>query len=409
MSASDDVDKMMSDYREKVLASRTRFQRFVDFFGKIPMPTYFVVMFTGVFLTGSRLNSLDLILRSLVILNSPDLLTGFQRSIFIHLWFIPPIPAEWNSSLLVPGVTSVVVGFTLFIVYFVSRRVAYKQTYYVDLGFLGFFLLGITLLFISPKIFATLYYYYPATLVFLFLAVPTLISIVARKPFTLQHVERIYPPSIRQLDIYRKIHYRVAAFFLIVFIINAAVFYFRFIFPTASPVFTVVFFMVFYFLILAWAFMTHFPGWYRRRVLKTPLKKPLDSLPNRVKIAGALLIIYGQLAFIIGLLLSTTTFTVLAYIIAIALMFSGIGIILVKKWGWYLSIGTLTSQIIIFWLAWGFTPHSLTEWLSSIGTFLATLSFYPPSDSLLSLSLIFTVISTVFLCYLFPKRNYYLL
>lgn len=172
MSASDDVDKMMSEYREKALASRTRFQRFVDFFGKIPMPTYFIVMFTGVFLNGSRLNSLDLLLRSLVVLNSPDPLTGFQQSILIHLWFIPPIPAQWNSSLLVPGVTSVFVGFTLFIIYFISRRVAYKQTYYVDLGFLGFFLLGIILLFTSPKIFATLYYYYPASLVFLFLAVP---------------------------------------------------------------------------------------------------------------------------------------------------------------------------------------------------------------------------------------------
>ncbi|MBS7267517.1 MAG: hypothetical protein KIH10_01620 [Candidatus Freyarchaeota archaeon] len=409
MSASDDVDKMMSDYREKVLASRTRFQRFVDFFGKIPMPTYFIVMFTGVFLNGSRLNSLDLLLRSLIVLNSPDPLTGFQQSILIHLWFIPPIPAEWNSSLLVPGVTSVFVGFTLFIIYFISRRVAYKQTYYVDLGFLGFFLLGIILLFTSPKIFATLYYYYPATLVFLFLVVPALISIVAKKPFTLQHVERIYPPSIRELDIYKKIHYRVATFFLIVFIINAAVFYFRFIFPTASPVFTVVFFMVFYFLILAWAFMTHFPGWYRRRVLKTPLKKPSNPLPSRVKIAGALLIIYGQLTLIFGLMLSTICFTALAYLIALALIISGFGVILVKKWGWYLTIGTLTSQIIIFWLAWAFTPHSLTEWLSSIGTFLATLSFYPPSDSLLSLSLILTAISSVFLCYLFPKRNYYLL
>ncbi|MFB0561496.1 MAG: hypothetical protein ACETWM_09830 [Candidatus Lokiarchaeia archaeon] len=406
----DDVDKMMSDYREKALASRTRFQRFVDIFTMLPMPTYFILMFLGVFSTGTRLTSLDLTLRAYVMSNSSNFLAGFQQSILIHLWFIPTTPAMWNPSLLTPGTTSVLIGFALFAVYFISRRLAYNQIYIIDLSFLSFFLLGIILLFAAPNLFATLYYYYPATLVFALLAIPTFLSIVAKKPFTIQHVERVYPPEIKELDIYRKIHYRIAAFFVIVFVINAAVFYLRFSLPTASPVFTALFFMPFYFLILAWAFMTHFIGWYRRRELKTALEKPPTPLPNLVKIGGALLIIYGQFTLIVSLWMSITiAITALAYIIAIILMLSGVGIILVKKWGWYLTIGGLLSHIGLFWLAWFATPYSLSDWLASIGSFFVTLSFYPPSDNLLFLALIFTVISSVFLCYLFPKRNYYLL
>ncbi len=409
MSAVDDVDKMMIEYREKVLASRTRFQRFVDRFTMVPMPTYFILMFFGVFSTGARLNSLDLILRSYVVLSSSNFLAGLRQSILIHIWFIPTTPAIWNPSLLTPGATSVLVGFALFVVYFISRRLAYNQIYYIDLGFLAFFLLGITLLFAAPSIFATLYYYYPATLVFTFLAISTFISILVRKPFTFQHVERVYPPSIKELDIYKKIHYRIATFFVIVFVINAAVFYFRFLLPTASPVFTALFFMPFYFLILAWAFMTHFVGWYRRRVLKTLLQKPPIPLPSLVKISGALLIVYGELIVIAGLWMTTTiAFTALAYIVAIVLIISGFGIILVRKWGWYLAVGGLFSHIGLFWLVWTATPYSLPAWLSSIGSFFVTLSFYPPSDNLLFLALTFTVISSVFLCYLFPKRNYYL-
>ncbi|MGQ9721929.1 MAG: hypothetical protein ACUVXA_11475 [Candidatus Jordarchaeum sp.] len=410
MSAIDDVDKMMSDYREKVLASRTRFQRFVDRFTMVPMPTYFILMFLGVFSTGTRLTSLDLSLRSCAMLSSPNFLAGFQKSILIHLWFIPPTPTIWNPALMTPGATSVLVGFSLFLVYFVSRRLAYNQIYYIDISFLTFFLIGILLLLAAPRLFATLYYYYPATLVFGLLAIPSFISIIAGKPFTLQHVERVYPQVIKELDIYKKIHYRVATFFVLVFIINSAVFYFRFYLPTASPVFTALFFMPFYFLILAWAFMTHFVGWYRRRVLKTPLQKPATSLPSLVKIGGALLIIYGQLTFIVGLWMSTSiTFSALSYILAIILMLSGFGVILVKKWGWYLAISGLFSHIGLYWLTWIATTYSLTDWLASVGNFFVTLSLYPPSDNLLFLALIFSSVSSIFLCYLFPKRNYYLL
>lgn len=220
MSATDDVDKMMKKYREKALASRTRFQRFVDIFTMVPMPTYFVLMALGLFLTGIRLTSLDLTLRSYVIFSGSDFLAGFQQSILIHLWFIPSIPAVWNTSLLAPASISVLVGLALFTVYFVSRRLAYKKTYYIDLGFLAFFLLGLLLMFVSPSLFATLYYYYPATLLFTLLTIPSAFSIFAKKPFTFQHVERVYPPSVREMDIYRKIHYRISTFFVIVFAIS---------------------------------------------------------------------------------------------------------------------------------------------------------------------------------------------
>ncbi|MGQ9721932.1 MAG: hypothetical protein ACUVXA_11490 [Candidatus Jordarchaeum sp.] len=39
--STEDVDKMMKDYRKKVLASRTRYQRFVDIFSLVPITVYF--------------------------------------------------------------------------------------------------------------------------------------------------------------------------------------------------------------------------------------------------------------------------------------------------------------------------------------------------------------------------------
>ena len=408
VSLSIDVDEMMKNYREKALAQRTMFQRFVDVFTMVPMPIYFILMFIGSFLTRAKLDSLDLALRCFTLFSGSDLLSGFQQGVLIHLWFIPPMPAMWNPSLATPGAVSVVVGFALFAVYFVSRRVAYGETYYLDLGFLAFFLLGLTLMFVSPSLFATLYYYYPASLVFTLLAVPALVTTVARRPFTLQHVERIYPPSIRALDIYKRIHYFIAAFFCLVFVISAAVFYFRFLVSTSSPVFTILFFMPFYFLILAWAFMTHFPGWYRRRVLKTPLKRE-SAPPPILRVAGALLIIYGESTLIVGLILpASVAFAALAYVVAVILMVSGVGIILVRRWGWRLAVAGLLSHIALFWLAWIMVPYGLPEWLASLGNFLVTLSFYPPSDNILFLALLFSMGSSVFLCYLFPKRNYYL-
>ena len=410
MSATDNVDKMMKNYRKKALASRTRFQRFVDIFSMVPMPIYFVLMAVGVFLTGARLASLDLTLRILVVFSNPDFWAGFQQSVLIHLWFIPPTPAGWNTSLLTPAAISVLVGFVLFAVYFVSRRLAYQKTYYIDIGFLAFFLLGLILMFASPSLFATLYYYYPASLVFVLLAIPSLISIVVGKPFTFQHVERVYPPSIRELDIYKRIHYWIAALFVIIFVISAAVFYFRFYLPTASPVFTVLFFIPFYFLALGWAFMTHFMEWYQRQVLNTPLQKPSNPLPSTVKIVGALLIIYGQLTLVAGLWMSAPiTLTALACIVAIVLMVSGVGIIIVRKWGWYFTMLGLLSNIALFWVAWASASYNLSDLLASIGTFFVSLSFYPPTDNLLFLALIFSSISSLLLCYLFPKRNYYLL
>ncbi|MEM3586718.1 MAG: hypothetical protein QXO71_05275 [Candidatus Jordarchaeaceae archaeon] len=408
MSAND-VDEMIRDYRRKALASRTSFQRFVDIFTLVPMPTYFVLMALGVFSTGGRLSFLDTALRSIAMISSSNFLAGLQNSILIHLCFIPPTPAVWNSQLLAPAATSVLVGFTLFAVNLISRRLAYHQTYYIDLGFLVFFLLGLALMFTAPNLFITLYYYYPASLLFALLAIPSIISIIVGKPFTLQHVERVYPPFIRTLDIYKKIHYYIASFFSVIFVINAAVFYFRFYLPTTSPVFTVLFFIPFYFLALSWAFETHFIGWYRRLVTRTPLQRPSHPLPSLVRIVGALLIIYAQLTLLAGLWISTSIISIiLVYIIAIILIVSGAGIILVKKWGWFLTVFGLLSNICLFWSVWLTTFYNLQDWLASIGNFFVTFSFYPPSDNLLFLTLIFSIISSLFLCYLFPKRNYYL-
>jgi hypothetical protein len=374
------------------------------------MPTYFVIMTLGVFSTGTRLTSFDIALRFLVMFSNPNFLTGFQQSILIHLYFIPPTPAMWNSYLFAPAAISVLVGFTLFAVYFISRRLAYNKIYYIDLGFLAFFLIGLILMFAVPTLFNTLYYYYPASLIFILLAIPSLVSIIAGKPFTFQHVERVYPPSIRELDIYRKIHYWIASFFSLIFLINAAVFYFRFYLPTTSPVFTVLFFVPFYFLALGWAFATHFIGWYRRLVMKTPLQKPSSPLPNLVRIIGALLIIYGQLTLLAGLCISSSiAFIILAYIVAVTLMVSGFGIILGRKWGWIFTMIGLPSNVCLFWSAWLTTSYNAPDWLASIGSFFVTFSFYPPSDNLLFPALIFSIISSLFLFYLFPKRNYYLL
>ncbi len=122
-----------------------------------------------------------------------------------------------------------------------------------------------------------------------------------------------------------------------------------------------------------------------------------------------MLIIHGESTLIVGLILSASVaFAALAYVVAVILMVSGVGIILVRRWGWRLAVAGLLSHIALFWLAWIIVPYGLSDWLASLGNFLVTLSFYPPSDNILFLALLFSMGSSVFLCYLFPKRNYYL-
>jgi len=144
--------------------------------------------------------------------------------------------------------------------------------------------------------------------------------------------------------------------------------------------------------------------------MKTPLQKPSSPLPNLVRIIGALLIIYGQLTLLAGLCISSSiAFIILAYIVAVTLMVSGFGIILGRKWGWIFTMIGLPSNVCLFWSAWLTTSYNAPDWLASIGSFFVTFSFYPPSDDLLFPALIFSIISSLFLFYLFPKRNYYLL
>ncbi|MHA1578725.1 MAG: hypothetical protein ACTSUQ_03725 [Candidatus Freyarchaeota archaeon] len=406
--STDDVAKMMKDYREKALASRTRFQRFVDTFSLVPITVYFFAMVILVTSTAAGLTSMEHWLRPFLWLGSPTLLTDFERSVIIHLWFVPPIPVAWSQAPWLAAAVSVLVGFALFVVYFVSRRVAYGETYYLDLGFLAFFLLGLTLMFASPSLFATLYYHFPGTVIFSLLAIPALITTAVKRPFSLQHVERLFPPEIKKLDVYKNIHYAISIFWGLIFVVNAILGYITFYIPTTSPLWAGLFFLPLFFLIYGWAFMTHFPGWYTRRELRMQMQKPTTPLPRLVRMVGAALILFAVLALFIGLGRSSSAIGILEIVVAVTLMISGVGIILVKKWGWYLTIGGLLSYIALLWLGWAFPSVTVIDWVSSITEFLVNLSFAPPSEHFLFLAIVLSGISSVFLCYLFPKRNYYL-
>jgi len=175
---------------------------------------------------------------------------------------------------------------------------------------------------------------------------------------------------IKELDVYKNIHYAISLFWGLIFVVNAILGYITFYIPTTSPLWAGLFFLPMFFLIYGWAFMTHFPGWYTRRALKTP--------------------------------------TQLEIVVAVTLMVSGVGIILVKKWGWYLTVGGLLSYIALLWSGWLFPHVTATDWISSIADFLINLSFAPPSEHFLFLAIVLSGISSVFLCYLYPKRGYYL-
>ena len=407
--STDDVAKMMKDYREKALASRTRFQRFVDTFSLVPITVYFVAMVILVTSTAAGLTSLERLLRPFLWLGSPTFSADFERSIIIHLWFVAPIPTMWSQAPWIAAAVSVSVGFALFAVYFVSRRIAYNETYYLDLGFLAFFLLGLTLMFASPNLFATLYYYFPGTVIFSLLAIPALITTAAKRPFSLQHVERLFPPVIKELDVYKNIHYAISLFWGLVFVVNAILGYITFYIPTTSPLWAGLFFLPMFFLIYGWAFMTHFPGWYTRRALKTPTQKPSTPLPRLVRIVGAALILFAVLVLFVGLGQASSIIGILEIVVAVTLMVSGVGIILVKRWGWYLTVGGLLSYIALLWLGWLFPHVTATDWIFSIADFLINLSFAPPSEHFLFLAIVLSGISSVFLCYLYPKRGYYIL
>jgi hypothetical protein len=440
--SADRVDKMMKDYREKVLASRTRFQRFVDTFSIVPITVYFVSMITLVILTGNRLNSLEHSLRPFLFLGSSTFLAYFEQSILIHLWFVSPIPPIWSQSPYTAASISVLVSLALFAMYFISRRLAYNQTYYLDLGFLAFFLLGLTLMYAAPSLFTTLYYYFPSTMIYIMLAIPALLTTAAKRPFTFQRVERLYPPSIRELDVYKKIHYVIATFWGLIFVIAAILSYLTFYIPTASPLWAAIFFTPLLLLIYGWAFMTHFPAWYTRRALKTPTQRASTPLPPLTRIIGAVLILFGVLAVLLGFgqISSTSAISnivlgfvisptvgiletvilagsaqissilgILDTIVPIILMVSGVGIILGKKWGWYLTMGGLVSYMVLPWLDWLFPNVGIIDWIGSFGNFYSALAFQTPLEVFFFLAVVLSGISSVFFCYLFPKRDHYIL
>ncbi len=403
--STDDVAKMMKDYREKALASRTRFQRFVDTFSLVPITVYFVAMVILVTSTAAGLTSLERLLRPFLWLGSPPFWADFERSIIIHLWFVAPIPTMWSQAPWIAAAISVSVGFALFIVYFflgASRTM--KPTTWIWVSWP--FLLGLTLMFASSNLFATLYYF-PGTVIFSLLAIPALITTAAKRPFSLQHVERLFPPVIKELDVYKNIHYAISLLWGLIFVVNAILGYITFYIPTTSPLWAGLFFLPMFFTIYGWAFMTHFPGWYTRRALKTPTQKPSTPLPRSVRIVGAALILFAVLALFLGFGQASSVIGILEIVVAVTLMVSGVGIILVKKWGWYLTVGGLLSYIAFLWLGWLFPHVTATDWISSIADFLINLSFAPPSEHFLFLAIVLSSISSVFLCYLYPKRGYY--
>ncbi|MEM2957659.1 MAG: hypothetical protein QW261_05205 [Candidatus Jordarchaeaceae archaeon] len=405
---TEDIDKMMREYREKALASRTRYQRFVDIFSLVPITVYFFSMVILVILTGAGLTALEHLLRPPLWLGSPTLLPDFQQSILIHLWFVNPMPTVWSQSPWNAAAISVLIGLALFAVYFVSRRIAYKEIFYLDLGFLSFFLLGLILMFVAPNLFSTLYYCFPGTLIFGLLAIPAWVTIAARRPFTHQFSDRVIPPMIRELDVYKKIHIIIASVWGTVFTINAILGYLTYYVPSTKPLWAALFFIPLFFLIYAWAFTVHFPAWYTRRVMKTPLQKASRPLPRLVRVVGVFLTLFAVLVLLLNIGQTSYILGILEIVVAIILMAAGVGIVLVKKWGWYLTVGGLASHIVLLWLAYVFPNVGLVDWITSINNFLYNLAFAAPSENLLFLAVIFSGISTVFLCYLFPKRNHYI-
>ncbi|MGQ9721931.1 MAG: hypothetical protein ACUVXA_11485 [Candidatus Jordarchaeum sp.] len=117
-------------------------------------------------------------------------------------------------------------------------------------------------MFVAPNLFSTLYYCFPGTVIFGLLAIPALVTIAAKRPFTHQFSDRVIPPMIKELDIYKKIHYIIASVWGIVIIINAILGYLAYYVPSTKPLWAALFFMPLFFLIYAWAFTTHFPAWY---------------------------------------------------------------------------------------------------------------------------------------------------
>nr|MDO8080174.1 hypothetical protein [Candidatus Freyarchaeota archaeon] len=445
--STDDIDKMMRNYREKALASRTRYQRFVDTFSLVPITVYFILMVILEYTTGYGLVVLERVLRLFTIHDlsinvfKATFLADLQLGILIHLWFVNPVPPIWSQSPWTGGAIGVLVGLVLFAVYFISRAVAYREVYYLDLGFLAFFVLGLALMFVAPTVFGTLYYYFPGTLIFSFLAIAALLTTAVKKPFSFQHVQRLFPKEVKETDVYKKIHYAIAGLWGLIFTVNAILGYITYYIPVGW-LWLALFVTPPFFLLFGWAFMTHFPAWYTRRALKTKIQKASTPLPRLTRIVGAALILFAVLTFLLGYGQITSTSAIsnmvlgfvispevgiletvilagsaqissilgiLDTIVPIILMVSGVGIILGKKWGWYLTMGGLVSYMVLPWLGWVFPNVGIADWIGSFSNFYSALAFQTPFEVFFFLAVVLSGISSVFFCYLFPKRNRYIL
>jgi hypothetical protein len=442
----DDLDKMMKDYREKALASRTRFQRFVDTFGLIPITVYFFLMVALVVTAGYGLADTETLLKLLLggIVNplNSTFLADLQRAILINMWFINPFQALWDGAIYTAGFISVLVGAILFVVYFISRAVAYREVFYLDLGFLAFFLLGLVLMVVAHNLFDIFYYYYPGTVVYTLLAIPAIITTAAKKPFTFQYVQRIFPKEIKETDVYKQIHYAIGAVWSVIFVVNAVIGYITYYVPIGW-LWGALFITPAFFLLFGWAFMTHFSGWYARRALKAPLEKSKAPIRRLTRIVGAGLILFGLLGFLYGFLHTSSTggtlnivegflispvigldeavlitgaaqissiVVLLETIVPIILMVAGVGVILGSKWGWYLAIGGLVFYIGLAWLGWVFPPNiGIMDWIGTLSYFYSALALYMPYEPFFFAAVLLSGTSAVFLCYLFPKRDQYIL
>ncbi|MEM2145968.1 MAG: hypothetical protein QW279_11450 [Candidatus Jordarchaeaceae archaeon] len=448
---SSDVDKIMRDYREKALASRTRLQRFVDRFVIVPLMVYFFLMITLQFTMGYRLNVTETLLKFILngVVNplKPTFLADFQRAILIHMWFVPPIPATWSEFPYTSAAIPLLLAFALFLIYFISRAIAYREVYYLDLGFLAFFVTGLILMVAARNLFSTLYSYYSGTLLLIFLSIPAVLTTSIKRPFTLQHVSRVIPKEIKERDTYKRIHYAIGTAWSVVFVFSAIISYIATL-VHIGWLWLALFLMPLFLLVSGFAFTTHFPRWYTRRALNTPLQKSNIPIRPLTRIVGAGLIIFGLLISILGYrqissidgilnivegfiisgfvgspligLLETVLITgagqitsiliVLNTIVSIILMVAGVGIITGKKWGWYLAIFGLVSLIGLAWLGLIFPPNvGVMQWIGSFSSYYNTLTFHTPYEPFFFQAVLITGVSLVFFYYLFPKRDQYIL
>lgn len=154
--SSKDAETMLKDYADKARASRTGFQKFVDAFTFIPITIYFIISVilnypAGIQLAGAEFG-LKFLFNGVVLPWAFDLTTYQTAALLNALLFVNPVPATWYAGLYTAAAISMVVSGAFFIFYFISRAVAYREVYDLDVGLLVFFVSGIVIMFLSHTI-----------------------------------------------------------------------------------------------------------------------------------------------------------------------------------------------------------------------------------------------------------------